>query len=317
MDKYFVVSSIDHLEGHYAVKVIESDRELNIKNKKFSFGIDGESLLYIGREVEFFHRYEKVSFFLSRYKTKINKNIYKVDLTVALGRVAYGCEILFISNTLKLDFLQNAVNLESLRINAFENPKELLGSARNAIEKKYDKLEDVWLSYWISVKERLIAFYRKHPKPLKKNYYRSGLWALIFGKFKQEEYESDRHSHFRKLDWVTTKIAENAKELDLSFTSKCPNCSGEKVDFHVDFPSDVKDGYYYLDDNFPYGIYKKLNMISGACSECGSFKLTFTDEDYTCMFVNYFDEYIYYTIKKIVDYTFAKSIEKDLFGISE
>jgi hypothetical protein len=313
MNKYYVISSVTNMDNHYAIKMIESSEELRVNSKKFSFDIDESKLLYVGIENEELYHYNKIDFFLSKYKTKINKYVYKLELLSALGRVAYGNETLFLDESISKDIFNKSILLEKERLVKFDNSTELSGVPKDKILKKYESIEDSWLSYWKNSKVRLKAFYEKHPLPQKKNYYRSGLSSLIFGKFNEEAYDSDRGSQYKKFDWLCTKIAVEAEELKIDFSAKCPNDCGEKVFFGIDFEHE-KDRMDYIDDDFPHGIYKRLYDVSGACSECGVFSITFDEDEYTCIFRNYFPEIIHYTIKGIIKNSIAYSIEKSLYG---
>ena len=57
----------------------------------------------------------------------------------------------------------------------------------------------------------------------------------------------------------------------------------------------------------------KLNLIKCACSECGSFQISFEDE-YTSAFRNYEPETISFIGRKIIQDHIAYSIEKKLYG---
>lgn len=328
MSTYYAIASIQNMENHYAVKKIETSNDLTKKSKEVRFSIDESNLIYLGVEVEnlqVFHnvRYEKLSFFLCQYKTKINKDVYKIDLIDLLGRIAYGNETIYLDESIDEKILTKSLEIEKNRLTKFHSFVELDGEKRRKVIKKFEKLEGEWLDYWVRAKDRLKAFYRKHPKPIKKNYFRSGLSALIFGKFRDDDYRREGVSHYHKLEWLCNKIAEDAESLGIDFVIKCPNGCDEKVTFFVDFEyQDDKSTLYYLDDGvFPHAIYKRLHLIHGACSECGEFRVTYSDTDddknFTCLFTNTFPEYLYYRIKPIIQQNIAASIEKDLYGDEE
>ena len=312
MNNYYVISSVKNIDDHYAIKFIESNEDLKFNSKKFGFTIDESKTLYIGIDNERLHNYSKIDFFLSKFKTKINKHIYKIDLLSALGRVAYGNETIFLDESISKDFFDKSISLEKERLIKFDKSTELIGSAKMKILKKYEFIEDSWLLYWKNSKVRLKAFYEKHPLPQKKNYYRSGLSSWIFGKFDEQTYDKDSSTHYKKLSLLCTKISTEAEELKIDFSTKCPNECGEKVFFGINFEFEKAD-MDYIDDDFPYGIYKRLYDISGACSECGSFSITFDEDEYTCIFRNYIPEIIHYTIQRIVKNSIAYSIEKSLY----
>ncbi len=322
MEKYFVISTVENLDNHFAIKQVKTNEDLNVKSKEISFDLDGTKLIFLGREGEESHHYDRISFFLSKYKSKINKDIFKIDLSTALGIMAYGSHVTYLDKSISEIELFKAVNSEKVRISELNKVKELEGDKREKIIKSYRKVEKSWLDYWLSNKERLLAFYKKHPKPLKKNYLRSGISAFIFGALNEEQYKTDSHSHYKMLEWLCDKLAQEAEELKLEFVTICPNSCGEKVEFFIHYESeDSSKTFYYFDDNFPHGIYKKLHCVSGTCSVCGKLEINFGEEEvqenFTCIFTNYFEEYIHYTIKPIINNSIAKSIEKDLYGSAD
>ena len=117
-------------------------------------------------------------------------------------------------------------------------------------------------------------------------------------------------------------MAEEATELKIDFFSNCPNGCNEKVNFHIIFETkDSSNKKYFFDKNFPHGIYTRLHKLSGTCSECGNFDVTYLGEDsaenFTCIFENYFGEYIHHIIKPIIKRSLADSIENILYGGSD
>ena len=313
MNNYYVISSIANIDNHYAIKLVESNEEIKINSKKLSFDIDETKLIYVGVESSYVNNYSKIDFYLDRCKTKLNKQIYKIDLLGALGRIAYGNETLFLDESISKNTFDKAIELERIRLIKFENSTEISGAAKDKILKKYESIENAWLSYWKNSKVRLLAFYAKHPEPQEKDYHRSGLSSLLYGKFDKQKFEADGSSHYKKLDWLCTKIALESEDLKIDFSAQCPSDCGGKVNFLINFAFE-ESSMVYIDNSFPYGVYKKLSDVSGACSECGLFSLTFDDDEYTCIFRNYIPEIIHYVIKKIIKDSIAYSIEKQILG---
>jgi len=316
MDKYFVISSVENLENHYAIKQIETNDNLNLNSKEILFDIDGVRLLYFGKEEELSHRFEKVDFFLKKFKSKLNKNIYKVDLMTALGRLAYGNKVIFLDKSITENELFKAVNIEKIRQEKFTSHTEITGNSRLKILKKYEAIEKKWLSYWKDSRTRLTAFYEKHPLPQEKNYLRSGLSSLLFGNFDKSTYDEDRSSQYKKFEWLCTKIAVEAEELPIDFSYECPQECGEKIDYLINFEHE-KERMVYLDEDFPHGIYKRLYDIRGTCPECGFFLIPFPEDEYTCIFRNYVPEIIHYTIKGLIKNSIAYAIELKLYGVKK
>jgi hypothetical protein len=310
MKKYYLISSFMGAEGHYAAKLIKSIDELKIDSKKFNFTIDQTKILYIGVEADDSIHYDKIELFLSRYKTKTNKHLYKIDLMTILGRVAHGNDTIFLDDTISKEALEEAISLEKKRLARLQNRIELSGSAKSKILEKYQSVEKSWLSYWQKSKVRLEAFYQEHPPPRVENYCRGFFSSLVFGKFDKNSYDTACSEQARKIDWLCSKIAGEAAHLRTYFSATCPAGCGEKIDFQINFEEE-KLPMTCIGDKFSHGIYKRLYDVSGICSECGSFTFAFDDE-YTCICRNYFPEYIEYIIKKVMRDSIAYSIEEAL-----
>jgi hypothetical protein len=312
---YFVVARISSLKNSYAVKKIEVNEEIYFPHKIFDFDIEGAKLIYVGKYTKTHEMYEnKINFHLIKYRTKINKNVYKLDLTTLIGRVRYGCEDIFIDGSLTKGVLTKSSNIENIRRDKLSNPKEIINNSKvQKIIEKYNNLEDEWLNLWKNIKLRLDAFYLKHPKPLKSQYYRSGLSSLIFGKFRNDDYNYDSQEHFNRLKWLCNKLADEFNQLNLYFETDCPGDCGDSTSFNLDFDYESYDSMEKLEDFFPFQVYKKLNLIKCACSECGSFQISFEDE-YTSAFRNYEPEIISFIGRKIIQDHIAYSIENKLYG---
>jgi hypothetical protein len=311
---YFVIAKIESMGDSFAIKKIESDKELKISDKKFYFNnIEGSETIYIGSYQRSHETYEgKLEFHLKRYQTKINRSIYKIDLLEALGRIAYECDTLFFNKPVSENLILSAASNEEVRRKKLTQPIELTGIEKSKVNRKFQDIEESWLSYWKNSKTRLEAFYKKHPKPIKSQYSRSGLSSLIFGAFDKNTYDHDSYNHYQKLDWLCTKIAEESKELKIDFSIRCPGGCGKNTFFSINFGSESINDLYYLDENFPHGIYKKLMDVSGTCSECGTFSIAYDDE-YTCLFRSDIPEIVYYVVKKIIKDGISYSIEKMLY----
>jgi hypothetical protein len=122
----------------FAIKKIESDKELKISDKKFYFNnIEGSETVYIGSYQRSHEIYEgKLEFHLKRYQTKINRSIYKIELFEALGRMAFECDTLFFSKPITEDLISIAVSNEKVRREKLNQPIELTGVEKNKINKK-------------------------------------------------------------------------------------------------------------------------------------------------------------------------------------
>jgi len=311
---YFAVAKISLLKNSFAIKKIEVQEELRFPHERFNFDIEDAKLIYVGNFTKSHEMYEnKLNFHLIKYRTKINKDIYKLNLTALIGKVRYGCDDIFIDSSLTKSLLTKSSTEENLRRDKLKNPIEINSLEAQKFIHNYNNLEDEWLSFWKNIKLRLDAFYVKHPKPLKSQYYRSGLKSLIFGNFRNDDYNYDSREHYERLKWLCNKLADEFNQLNLYFNTDCPGGCGESTSFHLDFEYETYESMEILDNLFPFQVYKKLNSIECSCSECGSFKITFEDE-YTSVFRNYQPETTGFIAKKIIQDHIAYSIEKKLYG---
>lgn len=291
---YFVISEIKDLPHCFAIKEIEVDEELSINDERLKFDIEGSNTIYIGKDTHETNIQHRIRWSLADYRTKINPNLYKIELSIALGRIAYGCENLLIKPPITKAFLSAALKLENIRQQKLQNPVELEGKQKALIHKSYLNVEDSWLSYWKKSKERLIAFYKKYPEPIKENYAQSGINSLIWGKFNEDKFNKDRIDQHQRLDWLCKEIANESKDLSLGFTAECPGNCKRQIGFSIAFDRCNGDQFIANDSNFPYKIYKKLQNVTGSCPECGGFEITYSHDSnaYTCLCINYWPEFI-------------------------
>lgn len=206
------------------------------------------------------------------------------------------------------------------RHDSFDKPTEIKDAdAKEKVIDAFNGVEGKWLSYWRQLYERLLAFNQKHPKPLKKNYVRSGLSALAFGKFNEADYVTEYKDYRNKANWLINRLAEESQLLAMDFSAPCPNNCGRTISFDVNVPTNPDTEYYYIDDNFPFGIYKLIESIEGSCPECGSFSITYSkdtedDENMTCIFNNRIPEYVFYTLKRKIE-IINQHIQDKLYGV--
>ena len=311
---YFSIAEITSLKNSYAVKKIEINRKLRFPNEIFNFDIEDAKLIYVGEYNRSHEVYQpKIEFHLSRYKTKINKDIYKIDFIKLIGRIRYECQDVFIHSSISESIISKSSELECVRQDKFENPKELTEIEANYLIEKYNDLEDKWLEVWKDVYFRLEAFFNKHPKPQKVQYYRTGLSSMLFGNFRKEDFSYDSRQHYEKLKWVCEKLTDEFIDLNLSFMAECPNGCRELLPYELNFEYESTESSECLENLFQFYIYKKLNFISCSCSECGSFKISFNDE-YTSAFRNYQPEILNFVAKRILQDHIAHYIEKKLYS---
>ena len=314
---YFSIAKITSLKDCYAVKKIEVDYTISLSSSSdaFRFDIEDAILIYVGHYINAGYMPEKLEFDLIRYKTKINNDIYKIDLQKLIGRVRYRCKDIFIGKSLTKIFLSKSVDLETERRDKLDNPKELTELTKKIYVEKYSLLENEWLVVWKDVSFRLNAFFKKHPKPQKSNYFRSGIASLMFGKFKKELFYHDVSEHHRRLTWLCEKLSYEFNDLNLYFDAICPGVCGELISFNLDFdfsPSSLE----LIEERYPFPIYRKLNLIGGSCPECGSFQILFDDE-YTSVARNYQAEIIYTIGKGIIQDYIAYLMSNELFKYSD
>jgi hypothetical protein len=316
---YYVLASIDGMVDSYAIKEVKTSDDLEVGSKLFEFDIDGAAVLYIGLDRRDINSVARIDFSLDEYRTKINKDVYKIKLEDALSRLVYGCDTLIVNPPLTKKMLETALVLGKKRHNSFDKPTEISDAkARERVTGAFKVLEGKWLSYWKQNYERLLAFNHKHPKPLKKNYFRTGLSALAFGNFNEADYVVDFKEYRNKSNWLINKLAEESQELMMDFKAPCPSGCGRTISFDVNFQTNHDTEYYYIDDDFPFGVYKLIESIEGSCPECGSFSINYSqnpldDENMTCVFNNRIPEYVFYTLKRKIE-DINLHIENKLYG---
>jgi len=312
---YFAIAKLNGMEELFCVKKVEVDwnTTLSTSANEFNFDLDGAETIYVGRFKKS-HEVgrEKINFHLLSYKSKLNELLYKINLEKLICRVAFDCDHLLIKDPLTNNLIGELLDKEQIRQDEFDNPKELVGDARKKIFSEYEALEKDWLNFWKKSYNRIESFYKKNPKPQENNYVRKGLSSLVLGKFDAEEYKNDLSSHNSKLNWLCKQISEEFKELKIGFDVECPGECNRKIFFSVDFDHEGPDKFYSLSDDFDFGIYKKLFKLVGYCSDCISYKLTFSTDDYTCIFHNYHPEIIT-LISRILKNSFAYEIEQKLY----
>jgi hypothetical protein len=316
---YYVIASIDGMVDSYAIKEINTNDDLAVGNKNFQFDIDGTSILYIGLDRRDINSVARISFSLVEYRTKINKDVYKIKLEDALSRLVYGCDTLVVNPPITAKMLDTALEAGKKRHDSFDKPSEINdANAKEKVIDAFNGVESKLLAYWKKSYERLLAFNQQNPKPLKKNYFRGGLSAIAFGKFNEAEYVAEYKNYRNKANWLINKIAEESQLLKMDFSASCPNSCGRTISFDINVPTNPDTEYYYVDDDFPFGIYKLINHIEGSCPECGSFSITYAEnaednKNLTCVFNNRIPEYVFYTLKRKIEYI-NQHIEDKLYG---
>ncbi len=323
MSIYFVIASLEGMQDFFAVKKVQSRSSIQFENNQlilqhhpekdsFSFNLDGASIIYIGLyERSHEGEFGKIEFHLQRYRTSINDSIYKIELIDLLGRIAYGCETILTYGLVDDDVISKSIAIEEGRQQQIKNPAPIHREDFPSVYDEYLKVESTWLDYWKSSKLRLQGFHAKHPKPMKEKYFRSGLSSVLFGKFNENQYNSDLYRHLKKLDWVYEKIEEDAKLLRIDFDSNCPaGCEGLVI-FKIIF-DDVGPSELFLTDEFPHGVYKPLKSIYCTCPECGSFEMKAEDQ-YTCLFRNTSPDIVHSVMGVIIERSIGKSIEDQLY----
>lgn len=316
---YYVLASIEGMIDSYAIKEVKTDAELEIDSNLFGFDIDSTTILYVGLKIKDFNSVDKIGFSLGEYKTKINKYVYKIKLEEALSRLAYGCNTIVANTPVTTKLLAEACVIGEKRHESFNKPTEIIDAkAKAIIINAFKVIESNWLSYWKQNYERLLSFNHQHPLPLKKNYFRSGVSALAFGKFNEVDYIRDFKDYRNKSNWLINKLSEESQSLKMDFNASCPTGCGKTISFDVNFQNEHDTKYYYVDDGFPFGIYKLIKRLEGSCPECGSFSITYSedtndDENLTCVFNNRIPEYIFYTLKKRIE-IINQLIEDELYG---
>lgn len=325
---YYVIGKINSMPDYCAVKSAQSSDMILGNSPLFNFDLEDTSTLYVGRElikglrVGDDHAYlyvinNKIEFFLSQYRTKINKEIYKIQALEAIKTLAFGCKHIIISPPLTLENLDKALFTETKKQNSIKQPSEIVDSnSIKRIKHDYNNLNNLWLNYWHDTFTELLNFYQSNKEPLKSNYYRNGLSSLINGKFDEKAYKKDFSDFYETLKNLIHRLAFNSKRLPTQFYSDCPLECGRNLLFFVSFSSDSKTEYYYLKDDFPFGIYKQLSSVCGSCPACGSFIITQKNDpnnidNLTCIFKNEFDEHILYVIMRII-YKMNNHISKDI-----
>jgi hypothetical protein len=316
---YYVLASIEGMVDSYAIKQVDSNDDLKIGSKLFEFDIDGTTILYVGLDRREINSVARISFSLGEYRTKINKDVYKIKLEDALSRLVYVCDTLVINLPITANMLDTALVAGKKRHDSFHKPTEINdANAKEKVIDAFNEVESKWLAYWKKSYERLLAFNQQNPKPLKKNYFRSGLSAIAFGKFNEAEYVAEYKNYRNKANWLINKLAEESQHLKMDFSASCPNSCGRTISFDINVPTNPDTEYYYFDDDFPFGIYKLISNIGGSCPECGSFSITYADnakddKNLTCVFDNRIPEYVFYTLKRKIEYI-NQHIEDRLYG---
>lgn len=316
---YYVLASIEGMADSYAIKQVNTNDDLKIDSKLFEFDIDGTTILYIGLDRRDINLVSRVDFMFYEYRTKINKDVYKIKLIDALERLAYGCDVKFTNLPSTQKMLDSAIELGRKKYLSFVNPTEIKDAeAKTKVLSAFKALDGEWLSYWMKIYERLLAFNYKNPKPQKKNYLRDGLSAVVFGKFNETDYLSDYKNYRNKSNWLINKLAEESQSLNVQFDAPCPNECERLVSFFVRFETNNNTQYYYIEDDFPFGIYKLIEDITGRCSECGGFSITYTknpedNENMTCIFNNWQPELVFDTLKRKIE-IINQHIEDKLYG---
>jgi len=301
MSSYYVIAEIQGLEDFYAVKEIDTLEKLSINDKVFGFDFEGTNVIYIGVDEnpnyigtyenpgsflkESYPRLDRLDFSLSRYKTKINPQIYKVKLEIVLGRIAHGCKNLLIERSINTNILSKALLLEEKRLDLLTwDDKELDGETRKVVNDAYQVVEDNWLDFWKKSIYRLKALHKEH-FPNHEKFRRNNVSALLFGKYDDYEYKQEKEAYSKKMDWLCTKLTDELSKLDYSFQSNCPGRCGYKIDLHLNHEIGAnKDWVYAEESDFPVAIYRNLYQIFGSCPECGRFKVSFEgSKKYTCI----------------------------------
>lgn len=311
-DKYiYVIASINEIKNHYAVKWLPENSELANsdiqklleKYHKIQFSIDDTKIIYIGRrefEYPFVRSPEKVEFFLSSYKSKLNNDIYKIDLERLIGIVGYDSICLFFDLSV-FPILEKSIKEESLRLKRWETSTEFTNDDNlDDIYNQFEKLEANWFDFYKEAEKIANDLEDKYPNPNKKDYIRSGVGSLVLGKFNKDKYETaynNRVNSFRDLCYRLTKTALKGKR---KFNADCPFKCGLKVEVGIS----ISEGRYKLEEFHPQYIYSKIDHLYGECSRCGRFHINFfPDSDnprYTCIISgNYDADQIYWFFEDI------------------
>ena len=312
--KYFVIAELLDFSGHYAIKSIDSNDKLHVSDLKFKFNLDNSKLLYIGCESGLNNYYSKLDFSLKNFQTKLNKDVYKVSFNKAFGRISYGCENMYVHESITSESIHQSQSEERSRRMRLGEAKVLVGKEKRNVELGYEYVENKWLDFWKQSKQALHAFHSNNSKPAERNYMRSGMSGILFGRFNEEQFKIDSYHHFKKLQKLCSKLADKATSLKLSFIKKCPEGCGCEIEYFINFEGEKEGIYVYIDDEFPFGIYKKLHDLSGGCPECGSFTVSYVDDpdEYTCLFHNYHNEIIQ-VIDRILLREINHAVEKEIY----
>lgn len=310
-DKYlYVIASINDIKNHYAVKWLPYNSDIAntgidkvIDQFHKNLNIDDTNIIYIGiREFEYpwVRSPEEVEFFLSSYKSKLNDDIYKINLERLLGIIGYdsSCLIFDFSDTL---ILKKSIKEESLRLKRWETSTELTKDDNlDAIYNQFEKLEANWFDFYKEAEKIANDLDDKYPNPVKEDFIRSGLGSLMLGKFNKDKYETaynDRVNNFRDLCY---RLAKTALKGTRQFNADCPFKCGTKVQVRINAPK----GPYRLRELHPQYIYFEIDHLYGECSRCGRFHINFfPDSDnpsYTCIIPeNYDSDQIYWHFERI------------------
>ena len=315
MPIYFVIAELKELKDFYAVKKIETQSAIGIENTIFNFPIDEAKNIYIGMWEITSHEEQKtkLDFYLKRYKSKINKDFYKIKLAKLLEVITYGCKTLLCTSPINSEMISNAQKKGREKRKRLEKFIELNGSDQKIIFEQFHFLENQWLKYWENTIKELLNHHKKNIYPYKKNYLGDGTYSLIFGRFNERKHYEDLYCYEEQIVNLCAKLAEITFNLRNFFDANCPGGCGEKILFDLDLQGDeTKFLYKKYVSAFP--IFSVIKGITGSCPECGTYGFIFPNEERTCVFPNY-HESVYYNIGLRVR-VISQKIQQEIYGES-
>ena len=292
---YYIIGKISGIRELVFAKYLCLETEIQIVDIPSHIGVDEFELLYIIQTFEYLRPCKdggRIDELLSAYRSQINPNLYKVDLAVVVGRLAFENKVLVYGEGTRVFFvLWEGQELEKERQKRLKQFLDIAEPLKSVVFQEFQSLDLKYFLWW----QKCLSEMSANQAPQIADYQNTGLMAL-FKKENKETYQNDRYSYWKKQKKIISSLSREMCKLPLGFfEAPCPGCS-KSTNYYVKYESlytDMQDRI--CRDNFPYDIFSQVECIFCICVECGSYELKELRNEpwiYTCLVNHEHHEYV-------------------------
>lgn len=152
MHHYYIVGRIDGIRELVFAKYLCLETEIKIVDIPSHLGLDDFELLYCIKISEYLRPCKdggRIDELLSTHRSKINPNLYKGDLAVVVGRLAFENEVLvYGEGTRRFFVLWEGEELEKERQKRLKQFLDIAEPLKSVVFQEFQNLDLNWFGWW-------------------------------------------------------------------------------------------------------------------------------------------------------------------------